>query len=80
MSYPTVRNVGAVDPELRTSPVAEEMTEDSDTVRLEAPEAIFCYFNGQTFRNGEYVRSGSMLLECREGIWVDAGPADPRNP
>ncbi len=74
------RNVGAIDPELRTSPVAEQITEELDTVQLEAPEDTVCYFNGQQFRNGDYVRSGTTVLECRQGIWVEIGPSDPRNP
>jgi hypothetical protein len=75
-----IRNVGAVDPELKTSPVAEEMLEDSDTLRLEVPGVAVCYFNGEVFKTGEVVRSGTMLLECRDGLWVEAGPADPKNP
>jgi hypothetical protein len=75
-----IRNVGAIDPELRTSPVAEELTEDSDTLRLEAPEVDVCYFNGEVFRSGELVRSGTMILKCHDGLWIEAGPADPKNP
>jgi hypothetical protein len=75
-----IRNVGAVDPELKTSPVAEEMLEDSDTVRLEVPGGAVCYFNGEAFSVGSVVRSGTMLLECRDGIWVESGPGDPENP
>ncbi len=75
-----IRNVGAIDPELRTSPVAEEMLEESETLRLEVPGGAVCYFNGESFKSGELVRSGTMMLRCRDGIWVEAGPADPKNP
>lgn len=75
-----IRNVGGVDPTLKTSPIAEEMLEDSDTVRLEVPGGAVCYFNGEEFTAGTVVRSGTVLLECRDGIWVEAGPADPKNP
>lgn len=75
-----IRNVGGVDPTLKTSAIAEEMHEDSDTVRLEVPGGAVCYFNGEEFKAGTVVRSGVVLLECRDGIWVEAGPADPKNP
>jgi hypothetical protein len=26
------------------------------------------------------VRSGAAILKCRQGVWVEIGPADPRNP
>ena len=73
-------DVGAVDPQLKTSPIAEEMSEDWDTLRQEVPEGAVCYFNGQQFQSGAFVRSGTVVLECREGLWVEVGPADPRNP
>jgi hypothetical protein len=75
-----IRNVGAIDPELKTSPVAEEMLEESETLRLEVPGGAVCYFNGEVFKSGEIVRSGTTMLRCRDGIWVEAGPADPKNP
>jgi hypothetical protein len=74
------RDVGAVDPKLQTSPIAEEMSEDWQILRQEAPETAVCYFNGETFQSGSFVRSGTVVLECREGLWVEVGPADPRNP
>lgn len=75
-----IRNVGAIDPELRTSPVAEELTEESETLRMEVPGGNVCYFNGEVFRSGEFVRSGTTILKCRDGLWIEAGPADPKNP
>lgn len=76
------RDVGAVDPKLTTSPIAEEMSEDWQVLRQEVPEgaASVCYFNGEAFPSGAFVRSGTVVLECREGLWVEIGPADPRNP
>lgn len=73
-------DVGAIDPELKTSPVVEEMAEDADAIRQIAPVDDVCLFNGVAFKTGEYVRSGTMILECRHGLWVEIGPADPRNP
>lgn len=76
------RDVGAVDPKLKTSPIAEEMSEDWQVLGQEVPEgaAPVCYFNGEAFQSGAFVRSGTVVLECREGLWVEIGPADPRNP
>jgi hypothetical protein len=77
---PRLRNVGAIDPELNSSPVAEETDEEAYILNLEAPETDVCYFNSEMFRNGELVRSGTAVLECRRGIWVEIGPSDPQNP
>ena len=77
---PRIRNVGALDPELNTSPIAEEMAEESFTLNLEAPESGVCYYNNAVFRTGDLVRSGAAVLQCRNGIWVEIGPSDPRNP
>jgi hypothetical protein len=74
------RNVGAIDPNLKTSPVLEETDEESYELRQAAPESSVCYFNGEAFASGALVRSGSAVLKCRQGVWVEIGPADPRNP
>jgi hypothetical protein len=79
-SHSRMRNVGAIDPELQTSPVIEETAEDADVLEQQAPEAPTCWFNGEVFATGELVRSGSVVLECRRGLWVEIGPADPSNP
>jgi hypothetical protein len=75
-----IRNVGAIDPTLETSPIAEETAEEAYTLSQQAPDAPVCYFNGEVFRTGELVRSGSVILKCRNGLWMEAGPADPSNP
>ena len=79
-SHHRMRNVGAIDPKLKTSPVFEETAEDADVLGQQAPEAATCWFNGQAFATGEFVRSGSVVLQCRRGLWVEIGPADPDNP
>jgi hypothetical protein len=71
--------VGAPDPELKTSPIFDEYDE-------EAPEEFdvetgVCYFNGETYPIGEYVLSGSELLRCeRRGVWVREGEMRPDRP
>lgn len=76
------RDVGAVDPNLKTSSIAQETSEDWHLLRQEVPEGTtpMCYFNGEAFTSGSFVRSGTVVLECREGLWIEIGPADPRNP
>jgi hypothetical protein len=76
----SVTQVGAPDPELHNSPIAEEEDLDTDVVRQQVPGEAVCWFNGTEFRNGEYVASGSLVLRCNYGIWVDAGSIDQRNP
>lgn len=77
---PRLREVGAMDPELTNSPIVEELDEDADALIQQAPEEPVCYYNGQSFRNDELVISGTTMLRCYRGVWVEAGPADPANP
>ncbi len=72
--------VGAPDPEKRTSPILEETDEDIDVAGALLTEDGVCYFNGHAFANGAYVRSGTELLVCRRGAWVRVGSGDPHNP
>ena len=68
-------DVGAPDPELRTSPIYDEY-DDSD---LDAEsETGVCYFNNSAYPLGQYVRSGSELLCCEgRGVWVRTGELRP---
>lgn len=79
-SRPTLPHVGAMDPELRNSPVAQELDEDSDVVRQQVPGERLCYFNGKSYAHGVYVTSGAQVLRCVYGVWIESGPADPDNP
>jgi hypothetical protein len=76
----SIPQVGAQDPELRNSPIAEEEDEDTDTVRQQVPGEPVCWYNGGEYRHGDYVASGSQVLRCAYGVWVEAGSTDPRNP
>jgi hypothetical protein len=73
-------DVGAPDPELNTSPIAEEGDDDTETLRQQVPGEPVCYFNEKSFATGSYVKSGTSILKCDYGIWIPAGPADPENP
>lgn len=74
------RNVGAIDPKLKTSPVLEETAEESYEPRHHVPDPSICFFNGEVFATGEFVRTGAAVLKCQNGVWVEVGPADPDNP
>lgn len=72
-------DVGAPDPELNTSPIADENDEETDVLRQEVPGEAVCFFNSQSYPTGTYVKSGTSLLKCDYGVWVPAGPSDPDN-
>jgi hypothetical protein len=76
----SITQVGAPDPELRNSPIAEEEDLDTDVVRQQVPGEAVCWFNGAEFRNGDFVASGSLVLRCSYGVWIDAGSIDECNP
>lgn len=76
----SIPQVGAQDPELRNSPIAEEEDEDTDVLRQQVPGEPVCLFNGTEYKHGTYVASGSQLLKCSYGVWVESGSDDPRNP
>jgi hypothetical protein len=63
--------VGAMDPELKTSPILDEDEEFSLDLELESG---VCYFNNVAYRIGQFVLSGNELLHCEErGLWVRKG-------
>ncbi|HVN41292.1 MAG TPA: hypothetical protein VMT50_00810 [Steroidobacteraceae bacterium] len=80
LQHQNIPQVGAQDPELPNSPVADEEDEDTDVVRQQVPGEPVCLFNGRAFKHGEYVASGSQVLKCSYGVWVESGSTDERNP
>jgi len=77
--HASILHVGAQDPELKNSPIAEEEDEDTDVIRQQVPGEPVCYFNGTEYKDGTYVVSGSQLLQCTYGVWVESAAEDPRN-
>ncbi|MBE0621897.1 MAG: hypothetical protein IH605_14990 [Burkholderiales bacterium] len=70
-----VLQVGAPDPERRTSPILDGYEERSLDLDIEAGA---CYFNDSDYPIGTYVLSGSELLRCEErGVWVRKGEMRP---
>lgn len=71
----TLPQLGAPDAELKNSPIIDESEYDEHDASpdLEIEEGV-CFFNGEAFAIGTYVRSGSELLLCNErGVWVRKG-------
>jgi len=70
--------VGAPDPELKTSPILEEYDEDAPLMAQEFDELPVCWFNGVEYRAGAIVHSGDgAILRCEKGVWVRQGSLDP---
>jgi hypothetical protein len=70
-----IPNVGAPDPELKTSPILDD--DEGETLDTELETGV-CYFNGRIHRIGEYVRSGGEVLHCVErGVWIRQGEIEP---
>jgi hypothetical protein len=69
--------VGAPDPEQRTSPILDRLSLDDELSLDTEIETGACYFNGQRFAIGTAVRSGHELLQCHErGVWTKLGEED----
>ena len=72
-----VPEVGAPDPERKTSPIFDEESNEFPSLDLEL-ETGACYFNGKTYPIGQYVCSGNELLHCEErGVWIRKGAYHP---
>ena len=65
--------VGAPDPEMKTSPIFDDVGKEDLSLDQEL-EIGCCYFNNETFKLSDYVCSGNELLRCEEkGIWIREG-------
>lgn len=75
----TLPQVGAPDPELKNSPILDETEDDEHEASRDLEiEAGACYFNGEAFAVGDYVLSGSEVLQCAErGVWLRKGEKRP---
>lgn len=73
--------VGAADPERRTSPIQTDPEQSFELIREQVgDEAAGCYFNDVLYAEGSCVLSGSMYLRCEHGIWREAGTSAPVSP
>ncbi len=70
--------VGAPDPERRNSPIQTDPEQSFELLREQVgDEAPACYFNDARYENGAVIASGSTILRCEQGIWVEAGAKVP---
>ncbi|HEX6259281.1 MAG TPA: hypothetical protein VFZ51_01420 [Woeseiaceae bacterium] len=60
--------------------MACEADAETHLFRQDQPDEANCYFNSVGYPDGSYVKSGSVLLRCDGGIWIEAGPSDSENP
>jgi hypothetical protein len=68
-----IPQVGAPDPELKTSPIFDGGEDEFLSLDAEL-EIGLCYFNDQDYALGEYVCSGDELLRCEsQGVWIREG-------
>jgi hypothetical protein len=65
-----MRNLGVPDPDLRNSPVLEPVELEDRPSADDNTTLPVCYFNGESFEPGSYVRSGDMVLRCEGGVWA----------
>ena len=73
--------IGAPDPELKTSPILDELGEDFDDLVQDVEGIPDCYFNNIAYADQAYICSGSgALMRCEKGVWVQKGGCDPDNP
>lgn len=73
-------DVGVQDPTEVNSPIAWEFDIEAGDRRQAPPDDPVCYFNNMAFEDGTLVKSGTVILRCEGGLWVEAGPSDPENP
>jgi len=75
------KHVGAPDPELRTSPIAEFVDEVFPGGSGEQDEHADCWYNSVHYLEGDLIcTSSAELLRCECGAWVKEGSCDPDNP
>ncbi len=73
-----VPQVGAADPERRNSPVQSDPEQSFELLREQVgDEASGCYFNDLLYVEGEHVASGSTLLRCDHGVWLEVASRVP---
>lgn len=76
----SIPDVGDQDPTSKNSPVVFDADTEEESLRQDLPDEAACYFNDVNYPDGAYVKSGSVVLRCDSGVWVEAGPADTDNP
>jgi hypothetical protein len=73
-------DVGDQDPTAHNSPIAAEEDEETPFLQQDLPDDAVCWFNDVAYDHGTFVKSGTAMLRCDRGIWIESGPGDPENP
>lgn len=76
----SIPHVGAQDPEMKNSPIADDTDEEIYVIRQEFEDLPYCYYNGSRYAHGSYVNSGTDVLVCSKGIWVYQSNSDSDKP
>lgn len=69
-------DLGAPDPEQKNSPIILDIEDEREVMDTEIPEERVCYFNGEQYPHGSFIKSGTLVLECDRGAWVEAEAPD----
>ncbi len=76
----SIPHVGTQVPELKNSPVADDMDDEIYVVGQEVEEQPVCYYNNKSYANGSYVNTGAEVLLCNNGLWVYQSSSDSDKP
>ena len=71
------RRAGSRAEELARSPRKKTRTPTSSASRYPARRCAAS--TAQEYKDGTYVVSGSQLLQCSRGVWIESAASDPRN-
>lgn len=69
-------DVGAPLPDLQTSAIISDIDDEREMIDAEIPEERLCYFNGVVYPHGTYIKSGTLIMQCDRGAWVETEAKD----
>jgi hypothetical protein len=69
-------DLGSPNPELKNSPIINNINDEQEMIEPEIPEERICYFNGESYAHGTYIKSGTIILQCDRGAWIEADMPD----
>lgn len=74
--HKTITDLGAPIPELKNSPIISNFDEERELIDMQIPEERQCYFNGNAYQHGACIKSGTVILQCERGAWVETEVPD----
>ena len=69
-------DLGAPIADLKNSPIFIDIADERELVDIEIPEERVCYFNGESYPQGTYIKSGGSILQCDRGTWIETETED----